>query len=95
MFALIPNVRFAKTHPSEMDDVLEILLRLIRREWATAFPQSDATVAARRTVYHLGTRPCSSNGICLVWVDIKGRCGIWKWAEGVVRSVVFSNSQDG
>ena len=40
--------RFVKTHLSEMDNVLEILLRLIRGERATAFPQSNATVAATR-----------------------------------------------
>lgn len=38
--------RFLKTHMTEPDNVLEILLRLVRGERATAFSQSSSTISA-------------------------------------------------
>jgi 20S proteasome subunit alpha 6 len=44
--ALNERQRFLKTHLSETDNILEILLRLVRGERATPFSQTGAALAA-------------------------------------------------
>ena len=43
---LTERQRFLKTHLTEIDNILEILLRLVRGERATAFSQSTPTISA-------------------------------------------------